>query len=46
MSLLSSVGNIMAPLPNKLFHVISKVQYPYLMPEESSDVFLCWTERM
>lgn len=45
MSLLSRVGNIMALLPNKLYYVISKVQYPYLVPEESSDVFLCGAER-
>lgn len=44
MSLLSRVGNIMALLPNKLFYVISKVQYLYLMPEEGSDVFLCCAE--
>lgn len=44
MNFLSRVGSIMALLPNKLFYVISEVEYLYLMPEESSDVFLCWAE--
>lgn len=46
MRLLSGVGNSMALLPDELLWVISKGQYPCLIPEESSGVFLCWTGGM